>query len=144
MAYRGWSFIAGYSYNHTAYTKSNTYQVGDLLRYNPNHTANLSAYYTLDHSSLRGLQVGVLAYYVGERQAGRNNRLTVNNDAFRLIELPAYTQFDATVGYSLQRLTLRVKLSNVLNQLSYNAHDDNSINPIAPRLLSATLTYQLW
>ena len=142
--YRGWRFIAGYSYNHTAYTRSNTYRVGDLLRYNPNHTANLSAYYTLDHGALRGLQVGALAYYMGQRQAGRNNRLTVQNDAFRLIALPAYAQLDLSVGYALQRLTLRVKLTNALNELSYNAHDDNSINPIAPRQVAATLTYQLW
>ncbi|UOR06424.1 TonB-dependent receptor [Hymenobacter aerilatus] len=146
--YQGWSLIGGYSYNHTSYTKSNIYEVGSLLRYNPNHTANLSLFYTLDHSILRGLQAGFTAYYVGERQAGRSTRQVGSNgqpinDTFKLIPLSSYTQFDASVGYAYQRLTLRLKLSNLLDKLSYNAHDDNSINPIAPRQLAATLTYQL-
>jgi len=146
--YQGWSLIGGYSYNRTTYTKSNIYEVGSLLRYNPQHTANLSVFYTLDHSSLRGLQAGFTAYYVGERQAGRNTRLVGSNgqpinDNFQLIPLPGYTQFDASLGYAYQRLTLRLKLSNLLDKLSYNAHDDNSINPIAPRQVAATLTYQL-
>ena len=38
---------------------------------------------------------------------------------------------------------MRVKLANLLNELSYNVHDDNSINPIAPRNFSATLSYKL-
>ncbi len=141
---RGWSLLGGYSYNHTQYTRSNTFIVGSLLRYNPAHTASLSASYTVPEGRLRGLSAGLVTYYVGERQAGRSTRLTVKNDAFRLIPLAAYTQLDASVGYTLDRLTLRVKLSNVLNQLSYNVHDDNSVNPIAPRQFATTLTYQLF
>lgn len=63
-------------------------------------------------------------------------------DAFRLIPLPAYTQLDASVGYSLPRLSVRAKLSNILNALSYNVHDDNSINPIAPRMVSTTVSWR--
>ena len=146
--YQGWSFITGYSYNRTAYTKSNIYKEGDLLRYNPNHTANLSAYYTVQSSPLRGLQAGLLAYYVGERQAGRNYRTLYDEngnqlpDNRQLIALPAYAQLDATIGYTWQSLTLRLKVANLLNELSYNVHDDNSVNPIAPRNYAATLTYK--
>lgn len=140
----GWSFIAGYAYNRTVYSKSNIYVVGSLLRYNPTHTANLSAYYTVAEGRLKNLNAGFTALYIGARQAGRSTRLTVNNDAYRLIALPDYVQLDAGVGYTLDRLTLRVKLTNLLNQLSYNVHDDNSVNPIAPRQLATTLTYQLF
>ncbi|MFD2784533.1 TonB-dependent receptor [Hymenobacter rubripertinctus] len=145
--YQGWSFIAGYSYNHTAYTRSTLYKEGDLLRYNPSHTANLSAYYTVQNSPLKGLQGGLLAYYVGERQAGRNYRTLYDKnghltpDNRQLIALSAYAQLDATIGYSWQVLTLRLKAANLLNELSYNVHDDNSVNPIAPRNYAATLTY---
>ncbi|MEZ0609404.1 TonB-dependent siderophore receptor [Fibrella sp. WM1] len=139
---RGFSFLAGYSYNETRYTQSNTYIVGSLLRYNPNHTANASLFYTLQRPGFgQGLQLGFTAFYVGERQAGRSTRVTVANDTYRLIELPAYTQLNASVGYVRARYAIRANVTNLLNQLSYNVHDDNSINPIAPRQVSATLSW---
>ncbi|RSK43942.1 TonB-dependent receptor [Hymenobacter rigui] len=140
---QGWSVIGGYSYNRTTYTKSNVYTVGSLLRYNPNHTANASVFYTFDGGVLNGLNLGITTLYIGERQAGRSTRGNIVNDNYRLIPLPAYTQFDASVGYTYDRLSLRLKLSNVLNQLSYNVHDDNSVNPIAPRQFAATVGYRL-
>ncbi|WP_426491684.1 TonB-dependent siderophore receptor [Hymenobacter sp. 102] len=140
---QGWSVIGGYSYNRTTYTKSSMYIVGSLLRYNPNHTANASVFYTFNGGVLNGLNLGLTTLYIGERQAGRSTRSNIPGDAFRLIPLPAYTQFDASVGYTYDRLSLRLKLSNVLNQLSYNVHDDNSVNPIAPRQFAATVGYRL-
>ncbi len=139
----GFSVLAGYSYNRTFYSQSNTFIVGSLLRYNPNHTANASLYYAVPGSGwAKGLNLGLTAFYMGERQAGRSTRLTVANDAYRLIPLPAYVQLDASVGYSLPRFSVRAKLSNLLNALSYNVHDDNSINPIAPRMLSVTTSWR--
>ncbi|UYZ63776.1 TonB-dependent receptor [Hymenobacter weizhouensis] len=157
----GASLIAGYSYNNTAFTKSNLYDSGSRLRYNPAHTANLSLFYNFgsvfgDNGLLRGFTAGLTGYYVGDRLAGRNPRQVnpatgqpwVSNgqpatDTFKYIALPNYTQLDASLGYTYQRATLRVKLANVLNELSYNVHDDNSVNPIAPRNVSATFSYQL-
>ncbi|GAB3643126.1 TonB-dependent siderophore receptor [Spirosoma arcticum] len=139
----GFSFLGGYSYNQTKYTASNIYIVGSLLRYNPNHTANGSVYYAFQRTGgLRGLNLGLTAFYMGERVAGRSTRLTINNDTYRLISVPAFTQIDASVGYSLARFGVRAKVSNVLNVLSYQLHDDNSVNPIAPRMLSATVSYR--
>ena len=153
----GISLIVGYSYNNTAYTKSNLYEDGSRLRYNPAHTANASLYYSFsslfaDNGLLRGLNAGVSVYYVGDRLAGRNNRLInpatglpwpTNTDAFKLIAVPNYFLFDASVGYAYERFSLRLKMANLLNELSYNVHDDNSINPIAPRNFAATLSYKL-
>ncbi|GAB3835652.1 TonB-dependent receptor [Hymenobacter jeollabukensis] len=149
--YLGWSVNAGYSYNNTAYTKSNIYEKGSRLRYNPAHTANVSLFYTFDNAVLKGLTAGVTGYYVGDKLAGRNTRTYdpttgkpfAAGDAFKLISIPDYLLFDASLGYSYQRFSLRVKLANVLNELSYNLHDDNSVNPIAPRSFSATLAYKL-
>jgi iron complex outermembrane receptor protein len=143
--YQGWSFIAGYSYNQTKYTKSNIFEVGSLLRYNPNHTANFSVFYTFGGDTfLKGLNAGFMTSYIGERQAGRSTRRTVENDAFRLIPLEAYTLFDLSVGYTLDRVSLRLKASNLLDVYNFNAHDDNSINPIMPRQFSGTLAYRLF
>ncbi|GAB2940946.1 TonB-dependent siderophore receptor [Hymenobacter coalescens] len=151
--YLGWTFIAGYSYNNTAYTKSNIYDNGSRLRYNPAHTANLSAYYTFnslfaDHTFLRGLNAGITSYYVGDKVAGRNPRKQYDKDgnlipdANKFITVPNYLLFDASVGYTYERFSLRVKAANLLDVLSYNMHDDNSVNPIAPRNYSATFAYK--
>ncbi|UOQ52163.1 TonB-dependent receptor [Hymenobacter cellulosivorans] len=152
----GWSVITGYSYNNTAYTNSNIYENGSRLRYNPAHTANLSLFYNFSsafgsNTFLRGLNAGITTYYVGDKLAGRNTRLVdpatgkawANGDAFKLISIPNYTQFDASLGYSYDRFSVRVKLANILNELSYNLHDDNSVNPIAPRNFQATASYRL-
>lgn len=143
-SWAGLSLIGGYSYNETKYTASNTYITGSRLRYNPNHTGNLSLYYELPRClvALRGFNVGAGWYYVGNRVAGRSTRINVNNDAYRLMELPDYSLFDASLGYTHEKLSVRLKLSNVANVLSYNVHDDNSVNPIAPRNWSATLSYK--
>jgi iron complex outermembrane recepter protein len=138
----GFSLMAGYSFNETKYTKSNIFIEGSLLRYNPNHTANASIYYTFSDTRLKGLNVGLTAMYFGERVAGRSTRLTVKNDTYKLIPVNAYTQIDLNAGYNFTKFSVRAKVSNLLNELSYNVHDDNSVNPIAPRQLSVTVAYK--
>ena len=152
--YQGLSLITGYSYNQTTYTRSNLYAVGSRLRYNPAHTANLSLFYTFgnafgDNAFLRGLTAGVTSYYVGDRLAGRNPRQQYDRqgnllvDTNKYIAAPNYFLFDASLGYAYERFSVRFKMANLLNELSYNLHDDNSVNPIAPRSFSATLGYKL-
>ena len=141
-AYKGFSFMAGYSYNDTRYTKSSIYEVGSKLRYNPAHTANATLFYNFDNGKFRGLEMGLGALYFGDRYAGRSTRLNVQNDAFKLMPLSAFTIIDASAGYQYKKLSLRVKVSNLTDKLNYNAHDDNSINPIAPRQFFTTISYK--
>ena len=138
--------LAGYSYNDTRYTKSNgansSVKEGDRLRYNPSHTANASLYYVFSNDNpLKGFSLGAGAFYVGNRMAGRNT--TATNPTYKLMPLPDYTLLDLSVGYSADKYTVRFKLSNVFDKLSYNVHDDNSVNPIAPRQFAATFAYKL-
>ncbi len=142
----GFSFIAGYSYNDTRYTKSNnansSVKEGDKLRYNPAHTANASFYYVFSNDNpLKGFSLGAGAFYVGDRVAGRN--ATAANPTYKLMPLPDYTLIDLSAGYNSDKYSVRFKLSNVFNKLSYNVHDDNSVNPIAPRQFAATFAYKL-
>ncbi|MDB5033262.1 MAG: fhuA [Chlorobi bacterium] len=142
--YYGFTFIAGYSYNKTTYTRSNTYIVGSELPYNPNHTANASINYTVSSDGwLNGLNLGASLLYVGDREAGRSTRLTVKDDAFKLFALPNFTQFDISAGYQFSKLAVRAKVSNLFNVLSYYVHDDNSLNPVAPRMFCLTTSLQL-
>ena len=135
----GLSFMAGYSYNETKYVKSNTFVEGSLLRYNPNHTANASANYRFEEGKLRGLSFGFMGVYIGQRFAGRSTRIQVANDAYRLVQLPSYTQIDGMISYTHRKVSVRGKVGNILDVTSYNVHDDNSVNPIMPRNYSVTL-----
>jgi iron complex outermembrane receptor protein len=137
---RGLSFIAGYSYNETRYTKSKQYEVNSLLRYNPQHTANASVYYTFQRGPLNGFNIGLVSFYTGSRVAGRST--TAANPEYKLMPIPDFVQVDAMMGYSIKSISLRLKVSNLFDELSYYVHDDNSVNPIAPRMYSITLSHR--
>lgn len=136
------SVRAGYSYNETKYVKSNTFVEGSFLKYNPNNTANVSVFYTFEQPQLKGLRVGVSSLYFGKRYAGRSTRVQVANDTYKLTPLSDYTQVDATAAYSFKKITLRAKMGNIFNVLNYNVHDDNSVNPIAPRNYQLNFCYK--
>ena len=136
----GFSINAGYSYNDIRYKKSTLYIPGSRILYTPNHTANTHIYYAVKPAAkLTGLNAGIGMYYVGERVAGRST--TKANPGYALMPVPAYFLFETSIGYTYQHVRFRFKVSNILNQLSYNVHDDNSVNPIAPRQFSGTVAY---
>lgn len=141
---KGLTLVAGYSYNDTRYTKTNgsnsSVKKGDRLRYNPAHTANMHVFYAFaPQSKLKGFTTGAGVYYVGDRLAGRNS--TATNPGYKLMALPDYVLVDISAGYVMGKYAARLKLSNLFNQLSYNVHDDNSVNPIAPRQYAFTVSY---
>lgn len=137
----GFSVNAGYSYNDTRYKKSTLYVEGSRILYTPKHTANAHVYYTVKPTyKLNGLNAGIGAYYVGERVAGRST--TKANPSYALMPLPSYFLFETSIGYTYQNISFRFKVNNILNELSYNVHDDNSVNPIAPRQFAATIAYK--
>ncbi len=138
----GISITAGYSYNQTKYIKSNTFIEGSLLRYNPNHTSNIGINYKPQNEKLKNLNIGLVAFYMGERFAGRSTRVQVKDDSYKLIKLNAFTQIDATASYNLKNLYIKTKVANIFDVISYNIHDDNSVNPITPRNNSLTLGYK--
>ena len=140
----GFTILAGYSYNDTRYTQSNNknFTTGDRLRYNPAHTANANIFYAFSpKAALNGFYVGFGTYYVGDRVAGRNPSST--NPGYKLMPLPDYLLFDVSAGYAVSKFSVRLKMTNLLSKLSYNVHDDNSVNPIAPRQFAATVAYKL-
>ena len=143
----GFNIVAGYSYNDMRYTGVNGNNVngnkeGDRLRYNPGHTANASVFYHFNKDSrLKGFYIGAGAFYTGDRLAGRNPTNNPNNTN-KLMPLPDYAIADINAGYTSKVFGVRLKVSNLFDQLSYNAHDDNSINPIEPRQVVATFSYK--
>jgi len=49
---------------------------------------------------------------------------------------------EASMGYERKGTSVRLKISNITDALSYNVHDDNSVNPIAPRQVAATIAHK--
>ena len=137
--------MAGYSFNETKYTKSNIYDKGTQLRFAPKNTANASLFYTFENSKLKGLEIGVQSVYIGKILGGRlrpNNASTPAELARKPISVDGFLQFDASVGFTTNTFSIRAKLSNIGNVTSYYVYDDNTVTPIAPRMISTTVTYK--
>lgn len=142
----GLYFITGYSYNFMRFTQTSglkgSYLEGERLVSNPAHTANGSLFYTFSSTKLKGLKLGASAYYIGDRNAGWNNTYGQTQVGSRLISMSGFTTFDFSMGYSLKRLSLLAKLSNITNELNYYVHENYSVNPIPPRQFLTTLSYK--
>jgi iron complex outermembrane receptor protein len=143
--YKGFRMMAGYSFNETKYTESNIYDKGTALRFTPKNTANTSLFYTFgQEKKLRGLELGIISSYYGKTLGGRlrpNNASTTAELARKPIPVDGYLQFDASVGYSIKDFAIRTKLTNLGNVLSYYVYDDNTVTPIAPRMITTTISY---
>jgi iron complex outermembrane receptor protein len=143
--HKGLRLIAGYSFNETKYTKSNIYDTGTYLRFSPKHTANASAFYTFEVTRLKGLELGLQSTYIGERLGGRlrpNNASTPAELARKPIPVDGFIQLDLSIGYAIKELSIRTKLSNLGNAVSYYVYDDNTVTPIAPRMVTTTISYK--
>ncbi len=148
-------FIAGYGYNFMRYT--NTTGVvgsqieGERLINNPAHTGNVAVFYTFA-KYVKGLKLGVTAFYTGQRFGGLNNVVGLNGGMNNttaaqssyngLVPVAPYTLVNISAGYSWNRVSLLAQLSNIFNEMGYLVHDRYSINPVAPRQISATLSYK--
>jgi iron complex outermembrane receptor protein len=141
-----WYFLAGYAYNYFRYTKTlpvTGITEGERIIGSTPHTANGTIFYTFDKGDLKGLKFGFSGYYTGKRNAGFN---TLKNGKQRgqPTYLTDYGTFDVSAGYTFKRkLSLLAKVSNITNELNYLVHENYSVNPIAPRMLQATLSYKL-
>lgn len=148
----GLSMIAGYSYNDMRYTETSgangSFIEGDRVARTPTTTANLSFFYTLQSGFLKGVSVGAIGNYIGDRIGGWNNQY--NNDPkypdgiwYREIPLEGYATVDVSAGYNWKKISLLCKLSNIANELNYTVHENYSVNPIAPRQVMVSLKYKL-
>ena len=143
--FKNFRAMAGYSFNETKYTKSNIFDKGTQLRFAPKNTANASLFYSFVNSKLTGFEIGVQSSYVGKILGGRlrpNNASTPAELARKPIPVAGFLQFDASIGYTNNTFSIRAKLSNIGNVTSYYVYDDNTVTPIAPRMISTTVSYK--
>lgn len=145
----GLNIMAGYSYNDMRYSKTSglngSFIEGDRLVRTPANTANLSFFYTLQSGALKGISLGAIGNYIGERSGGWNDQYDVtklNGIWDRDIPLEGYTTIDLSAGYAWKKLSILCKLSNITNELNYTVHENYSINPIAPRQVMTSIKYK--
>ncbi|MDZ7876214.1 MAG: TonB-dependent receptor [Saprospiraceae bacterium] len=153
---RNFYFMLGYGYNFMRFTNTNGSiggQVeGEQLIRNPRSTANGSIFYTFDKTKLKGLKLGIAAFYTGKRFAGNQNAVGLNGglnnttaalSAYNaLIPLTGFSTTDISAGYNFRNISILAKVSNIFDTLNYVVHDRYSINPIAPRQFATTLSYK--
>lgn len=148
----GLNIIAGYSYNDMRYTKTSglngSFIEGDRLVRTPANTANLSFYYTVQEGFFKGLSVGAIGNYIGNRMGGWNDQYSTDLTKYpdgiyhREIPIKGYTTIDASAGYNWRKFSILCKLSNITNELNYTVHENYSVNPIAPRQVMTSVRYK--
>ena len=143
------NIMAGYSYNDMRYTETSgltgSFIEGDRLARTPQHTANLSFFYTVPTGMFKNVSVGAIGNYIGDRVGGWNNQIDParpNGIWDREIPVNGYTTIDVSIGYNWNQFTLLCKLSNITNELNYTMHENYSVNPIAPRQILTSLRYK--
>lgn len=138
---KGLDLMAGYSYNFIRYTKTpdakGNYIEGERLQNSVGSTANGSIFY-----NYRGWKLGATCVYTGPRTAGFNNTKGQAQNYNRLFSVNGFTTLDISAGYNWRTISLLAKISNLTNTFNYYTHENYSINPIAPRQVSATIRYQ--
>lgn len=143
------NILAGYSYNDMRFTKTSgldgSFIEGDRVARTPANTANLSFFYTLQSGTLKGLSIGAIGNYIGNRVAGWNNQYDTDSAGGiweREIPLEGYTTIDFSLGYNWDKFSILCKLSNITDELNYTVHENYSVNPIAPRQFLTSLRYK--
>lgn len=148
----GLSINAGYSYNNMRFVDTNglvgSFVEGDRIARTPVHTANTSFFYTIPTGFLKGLSIGSIANYIGDRIGGWNRdyaKNTTTGDLYirdREIPVGGYVTIDTSLGYTWKRFSVLCRVSNITNELNYTVHENYSVNPIAPRQVMTTLKYK--
>lgn len=143
---KGLNLMAGYSFNYMRYTDTKeakgNYIEGERLVNTPAHTANASGFYTFQKGNLKGLKIGLAAFYIGDRFGGWNNTQQQTQAYSRLIAVNGFTTTDVSMGYSFKKVAFMAKVSNLFNTYNYYVHENYSINPIAPRQLISTISFK--
>ncbi|RDV14905.1 TonB-dependent receptor [Pontibacter diazotrophicus] len=139
--------VAGYSYIDAQFKEHTTFIPGSAPNNTPNHTFNAWANYSISEGIARGLNIGLGAYYLGERPYNDWTQKGVQYHAIEPGSAPwynkAYTIVNAQVGYEFQKhWGVRVLFNNILDEVGYDAYRSNFIDRIQPRNFSGVVTYR--
>lgn len=138
--------MLGYAYLDAQYRDSPAYEEGSAPMNAPKHTANGWLNYMVDRGPLKGLSVGVGAYYVGDRPVNEYTKKVIIHNTepgVKPFDMPAYTTVNAQLAYTYKKVTTRVFFNNIFDELGYNSYYRGGyINQIDPRNFAGTISYR--
>ncbi|HML65106.1 MAG TPA: TonB-dependent siderophore receptor, partial [Dysgonomonas sp.] len=138
--------MLGYAYLNARYDDSPSYVNGSAPMNAPKHTANGWVYYTVDRGPVKGLSLGLGAYYVGKRPVNEFSTQYdghTYNPGVKPFDMPAYTTVNAQVAYTYKKVTARVFFNNIFDELGYNSYFRGGyINQIDPRNFAGVVSYR--
>jgi iron complex outermembrane receptor protein len=102
----GLKLHAGYGYDDMVVTKANDDSLGHRPLLVPEQTASLLLDYTLQRTSLKGVELGGGARYIGITAGAPDGSLPV----------PGYTLYDANFGYSVHGMRFAVNATNLADK----------------------------
>jgi iron complex outermembrane receptor protein len=107
------SVNANYSYTNARITKDKDASlIGIKNNGTPDHTLNAFLKYRITSGALSGLAIGAGSQYMGKRSAVYSGW----GSEFGNKSLPTYNIFDASLSYSVQRLTFNLNVYNLTNK----------------------------
>ena len=129
--------IVNYNYNKTKITKSvKPEDIGQLFANNPQNSANGWARYTFTQGALKGIFIGGGFQYVDKRYFSNKKTTAVN-----ILEMPAYTVWDALLGYRYRQYSLQVNGNNLAGKQYALSGISNAYTPGMPRNFLVTVSY---
>ncbi len=138
--------MLGYAYLNARYENSPSYVNGSAPMNAPKHTGNAWIQYKFNQYALNGLSLAFGAYYVGDRPV---NEHSLNPDGHgspvgtKPFDMPAYLTLNAQVGYEYQKVTTRVYINNIANEIGFNSYFRGGfINQTDPRNVSVAVSYK--
>lgn len=144
--FKGLDVVLGYALLDAQYLNSPAYVDGSAPMNAPKHTANAWAHYTFGKTFLKGLSLGIGAYYVGERPVNDFTKKTTHNNTtpgVKPFNMSAYATVNATIGYTYKRASINVAFNNLTNSVGYSSYYRGGyINPTDPFNFAATVAYR--
>ncbi|PSL26429.1 TonB-dependent receptor [Chitinophaga ginsengisoli] len=134
----GLDVTAGYTFSNAKilpFSSGETNAVaGKTVAFAPKHLVNAWVNYEIQNGAAKGISIGGGANYMSETFTNSSNSFV----------LPAYTVFDAALGYRVGRIGLRVNVNNVFNEKYFaNAIFANQFSPGTTRNFLVTVRYSL-
>ncbi|CAG5075003.1 Metal-pseudopaline receptor CntO [Dyadobacter sp. CECT 9623] len=107
---------------------------GKTVAFAPKNLFNAWINYEVQNGAMKGLSLSAGANYMDETFTNSSNSYV----------LPAYTVFDAALGYRVGRIGMRLNVNNLLNERYFaNAIFANQVSPGATRSFLVTVRYSI-
>lgn len=138
--------IVGYAFLKAEYEDSPAYKEGSAPINTPKHTANGWAYYTLEKGALKGLSLGLGAYYVGKRPVNDYTiKASVHDTQPNLayFDMAAYTTVNVQLAYQFSKFRVQAFFNNIFDSTGYTSYYRGGyINPTDPFNVSGSISYR--